>query len=365
MPAAEPAQVTAPKNADDLFGSRKRKITVISGVVALLIVIAGVVVAIMTIGGGSNSSTQAVESDTKTIDAISAVSSSEGHLITVLQVQGLNKQSLGAIRNAGTSLSVKADNLRIVAAMMPASSDSTTTVTALNQLQSAEVALAQATSQLGASPSAVTSSQIAAIAAAATGVHQAWVQVQTTSPNLGKLAPSSSLTVAALHGAAHRHEARASVRNWVAKVNNILTQSANGRSDLASMFAKVSNCLMTPDQGAQLLNSVASNRDSVLQQLAALPAPTAKTQNLTTTLQSAIQSSAEADRHYADWVLAQTSWYYESPVGCPSGVLPSDGNKSAGDAASGLATGAKQQFVDAYNPLAQEFGFKTWTASNI
>ena len=262
-------------------------------------------------------------------------------------------------------LSSKADNLRIVAATIPSSADGTTTVTALNQLIAGEVALAQAASQLGSSPSAVTSSQVAAIAAAAVDVHQAWLQVQTASPTLGKLAPAAALTAVSLRGAQHRHEVRASVREWVAKVNNILTQSANGRSDLAAVFSQISNCQMTPDQGAQLLNSVASNRDSVLQQLAALPAPTAKTQRLTANFQTALQNSAEADRHYADWVLAQVNWYYSSPVGCPSGVLPSDNNKSAGDAASGVATSAKQNFVDAYNPLAREFGFKTWNASDI
>jgi hypothetical protein len=83
-------------------------------------------------------------------------------------------------------------------------------------------------------------------------------------------------------------------------------------------------------------------------------------------LQTAIEESISADRHYSNWMtFLYRDYYYTDPIGCPDGSAPVDDEFAAGDADSEQATAAKEAFVAAYNPVAESLGLRTWAEEQI
>ena len=103
---------------------------------------------------------------------------------------------------------------------------------------------------------------------------------------------------------------------------------------------------------------MADNRQSILQQLGSLQAPTGQADDVVTLLQQALQHSIEADRHYRDgfFSIAQAN------VGCP--VPPTASFRLAAQSNT-RATSAKKRFVSIFNPLAGRFNRRTWSASGF
>lgn len=155
------------------------------------------------------------------------------------------------------------------------------------------------------------------------------------------------------------------LKTFTVKLDRMLNEAANGRGEIGRVIAQTQRCELAPEDAASQIDSVADNRQSVLNQLAALPAPTPKTQQVLAALQRGLTHSREADRQYALWIRNQTSWYYLPPVGCPSGVMPRDEffNRAANESAQ--STTAKRQFVGLYNPLARRFGLRQRSESDI
>jgi len=145
----------------------------------------------------------------------------------------------------------------------------------------------------------------------------------------------------------------AAVRTFVDRIENVLAQSADGRSEIGTALSAGFKCSISPREAGRRIASVADNRQSILGQIGTLPTPTDETGVDVTRLQGALQQSIEADRHYRDG-------FYTVPAGsrCP---LPGNVGFVLAAKSDAQATAAKRRFVRAFNPLARQFGRKTWS----
>jgi hypothetical protein len=145
------------------------------------------------------------------------------------------------------------------------------------------------------------------------------------------------------------------LRTFVDRVENVLTQSSAGRKEIGATLTAAFDCTLAPDAAARRIASVADNRQSILGQLGTLEAPTPEADQAVTLLQSALQHSIEADRHYRDGILA-------AAPGCPKPGAP-DFRLAA--ASNRKADAAKEAFAARFNDLAREVEAKTWTPGQI
>jgi predicted Ser/Thr protein kinase len=147
------------------------------------------------------------------------------------------------------------------------------------------------------------------------------------------------------------------LRPFVARIENVLEQSAAGRDEIASALAAGLNCSISPREAGQRIASVADNRQSVLVQLGNLQTPTPESDEVVTRLQRALQQSIEADRHYRDGFFA-----IGQRTACP---LARNRDFVLAGRSDARATAAKKRFVAAFDPLAARFHSRTWTAGEI
>ncbi|HKG10481.1 MAG TPA: serine/threonine-protein kinase [Gaiellaceae bacterium] len=147
----------------------------------------------------------------------------------------------------------------------------------------------------------------------------------------------------------------AKLRTFVDRIENVLEQSAGGREQISSALDAAFDCSMAPRAAGRQIASVADNRQSILLQLGTLQTPTEQADEVVTLLQGALQQSIEADRHYRDGLFAV------APT-CP---LPRNASFTLAATSNAEATTAKKRFVRAFNPLADQFGRRTWSAGEI
>jgi serine/threonine-protein kinase len=147
----------------------------------------------------------------------------------------------------------------------------------------------------------------------------------------------------------------AELRTLVDRVENVLGQAAAGRVEISSALAAGLHCTISHREAAVRIASVADNRQSVLDQLGGLQAPTPEADRMVTLLQQSLQHSIEADRHYRDA-------FFAAPPGCP--VRNGDALRLA-RASDASATAAKRRFVAVFDPLAERFGSRTWSAGDF
>jgi DNA-binding SARP family transcriptional activator len=156
--------------------------------------------------------------------------------------------------------------------------------------------------------------------------------------------------------AAHTTTAQANpeLRVFVFKLENFLAQSHDGRVAVGRALAGALDCSVSPQVAAAQLDGVQQNRQSLLQQVAALHVPAGEDALSASDLfQRATRTSMAADQIYRDWLRDRTS--------CPRGSkLP-----AAARDADVRATALKRQFVRAFNPLARKFGRRTWRADQF
>jgi hypothetical protein len=149
----------------------------------------------------------------------------------------------------------------------------------------------------------------------------------------------------------------AKLRTFVDRVENVLGQAASGRNEIRTVLAGGFDCSIPAAEAAQRLASVADNRQSILGQLGALPTPTRQSDDVVTLLQEALQNSIEADRHYRDgFALVRPG------TRCP---LPTNSGFRLAARSNGQATAAKRRFVAAFDPLAERFGRRSWSAAEF
>jgi DNA-binding SARP family transcriptional activator len=144
------------------------------------------------------------------------------------------------------------------------------------------------------------------------------------------------------------------VRSFVYKLENFLTQSHDGRAQVMRAIAGAFDCSLSPDVAAAQLDQVQRNRQSLLEQVAALHVPGSEaTLNASDLFQKATHASIAADWIYRDWLRSRPA--------CPrGGRLP-----AAARAADARATALKQRFLVVFDPLAKRFGRRTWNANEF
>ena len=150
----------------------------------------------------------------------------------------------------------------------------------------------------------------------------------------------------------------ARLQTFVNRIENVLEQSAAGRDEIGSALEAGVNCSISAHEAGQRIDSVADNRQSILEQLGSLQAPTQEADDVVTLLQQALQQSIEADRHYRDGFFSIA----EPKRGCP---LPPNPHFRLAGKSDTRATAAKSRFVAAFDPLAQRFHRRTWSVSEI
>jgi len=148
----------------------------------------------------------------------------------------------------------------------------------------------------------------------------------------------------------------AELRTFVTKMENFLVQSREGRSQVGATVKAAFACRLAPHAAAVQLDRVQRNRQSLLEQIAALSVP-AREEALRSSdlLQQAARESISADWHYRDWLLARTH----------CGPADNSPELRAAAAASARATRAKRAFVAVFDPLARRFGQRAWTAQEF
>ena len=137
----------------------------------------------------------------------------------------------------------------------------------------------------------------------------------------------------------------AGLRPFVAKLENFLAQSQAGRAEIGRIARLADSCKLSPRQALSRLGLVERNRQSLLEQTAALSVPDDEKAVLASDrFQKAIQASIASDWLYRRWLGGGGR--------CASGPAP-----TAGDT---RATTAKQEFVAVFNPLARRYSQRTW-----
>jgi hypothetical protein len=144
------------------------------------------------------------------------------------------------------------------------------------------------------------------------------------------------------------------LRSFVYKVENFLAQSSDGRKEVRRAIAGALDCSIPAQVAAAQLDHVQRNRQSLLEQLAALQVPSGDAPlRASDLLQRSSHASIAADWIYRDWLRTRTS--------CPHGGRP----PLAARKADAHATALKKRFLTVFNPLAQEFGRRVWRADEF
>jgi DNA-binding SARP family transcriptional activator len=144
------------------------------------------------------------------------------------------------------------------------------------------------------------------------------------------------------------------LRVFVFKLENFLEQSHDGRVEVGRALAGALDCSLSPQVAAAQLDGVQQNRQSLLQQVAALQVPDdEEALGASDLFQRATRTSMSADQIYRDWLRGRT--------GCPRGAKP----PAAARNADVRATALKRDFVRAFNPLATKFGRRIWRADQF
>jgi len=144
------------------------------------------------------------------------------------------------------------------------------------------------------------------------------------------------------------------LRSFTYKLENFLLQAHEGRVQVTRALAGAFDCSLSPDVAAAQLDGVQENRQSLLQQLAALQVPETETAlRAADLLQSASHASIAADWIYRDWLRTRTS--------CVRGSRP----PASAARADARATRLKRRFLVVFDPLARKFGRRVWRADEF
>lgn len=238
-------------------------------------------------------------------------------------------------------------------------------IDALRRLLSAQTALAETSANLPTDVSELTPDDMAPVRDQTDALNSA---AATFGGRVSGAAPTvASSTWTRLTDAIGARERKGQLKVFVVKMENLLTQSSEGRSQLVSALSQTQDhCSIPPDEAARQFHEVADNRQSLLDQASALNVPSNDAAHtVLDLLQQALRHSIAADNAYASWMTYLYDYYYRYPVGCP-GTVPTDDNYQQAVDDSGSATQAKTDLAAAFNPLARQFDLRAnWTASQI
>jgi DNA-binding SARP family transcriptional activator len=160
------------------------------------------------------------------------------------------------------------------------------------------------------------------------------------------LLATAALVAVILAGATRSDSAVArELQVFAVKVDNLLQQSSDGRTSIKSTIDGALACRIPPRAAARQITTAERNRQSVLQQIAALSVPNhGRAIHAAALLQRALAASIAADWRYRDWLASLKA--------CPRGMTPPP-TVAAADARS---TRLKTAFVREWNIVAGWYG---------
>ena len=269
-----------------------------------------------------------------------------------------------AVRDAGRLQSSLVQSQNDCAKLQTSTASQAAVKQALAGVLSALATYTTALSNLPAQLSEVTATQAQTVQTDAAAATAACQHLQSLDSQMQSLPIASCRTLAAGAAKASRDVA---LRTFLIRTqNDILDQSQYGRQDIVNAVNGVNGMTMNPNDAANQIQSVQSNRQSLLDQLSAMNVPDdSRATGLLSLLQQSLQHSIEADRDYAAWMNDIYNYYWEDPVGY-MGNVPHTADYNAAVSQSAMANAAKSSFCSRYNRLARLFGLKhDWQASQI
>ncbi|MFE9725438.1 hypothetical protein ACFYQ5_18015 [Streptomyces sp. NPDC005794] len=134
-------------------------------------------------------------------------------------------------------------------------------------------------------------------------------------------------------------------------VDELLERSTSDRQQVIDAVNAVEACASdeSVDSAGQVLDAAAVRRESLITGLAELDlGELASGSDAAGRLRTGWQHSADADRAFADWA--------DDARGCSPGAVPRTSSYHQGVRSSELATGAKEDFVALWTPIAARYG---------
>jgi hypothetical protein len=144
-----------------------------------------------------------------------------------------------------------------------------------------------------------------------------------------------------------------------AQLSVLLPQSGADRGKVVNAVVDVQNCGKNLAQDAATFSTAAANRQSLLTKLGALPGRAALSPAMVSALTGAWQASAQADTDLSKWAQDELSH------GCRKSKTGNDANLKASYGPDGQATTDKQAFTRLWNPLARQYGLKTYQVGDL
>ena len=157
------------------------------------------------------------------------------------------------------------------------------------------------------------------------------------------------VAVAAVLATRPKQHTAGDLRTFAVKVENVLAQARDGRLAVTRAVDRALHCKVAGTQAAAQIEDVIANRNSLLDQIAALNVPDdAHAQQAASLLQQAAAASFAADVRYRRTLLAARR--------CPAKL---------DQVATARADRLKGQFVLVFNPLASRFHLRTWSPADF
>jgi len=139
----------------------------------------------------------------------------------------------------------------------------------------------------------------------------------------------------------------------------LLPQSGADRGKVVNAVVDVQNCGKNLAQDAATFSTAAANRQSLLTKLDTLPGRAALSPAMVSALTGAWHASAQADTDLSKWAQDELS------RGCRKSKTGNDANLKASYGPDGQATTDKQAFTRLWNPLARQYGLKTYQVGDL
>jgi hypothetical protein len=139
----------------------------------------------------------------------------------------------------------------------------------------------------------------------------------------------------------------------------LLPQSGADRGKVVNAVVDVQNCGKNLAQDTATFSTAAANRQTLLTKLGALPGRAALPPAMISALTGAWQASVQADTDLSKWAQDELSH------GCRKGKTGNDANLKASYGPDGQATTDKQSFTRQWNPLARQYGLKTYQVGDL
>jgi DNA-binding SARP family transcriptional activator len=182
----------------------------------------------------------------------------------------------------------------------------------------------------------------AAPAHAASGARRVWLLPIVVLLGIG-------VAISAVLATRPKQHTTGDLRTFVVKVENVLTQARDGRLAVAHAVDQALSCKIAGIQAAAQIEDVIANRNSLLDQIAALNVPDDdRARRTASLLQQASAASFAADVGYRRALLAARR--------CPAKL---------DRGATARADRLKGEFVLVFNPLASRFHLKTWSPEDF